>query len=108
MRSGGRVVHGALACFLTITASDAVRADESDTKKACLTSFDRAQQLRAASKLRDTRDALIECSREVCPTLIRKDCDQWMSEVLVSLPSVVFGAQDASGKDLVAVRVTVD
>jgi hypothetical protein len=73
-----------------------------------MTSFDRAQQLRASSRLRDARDALIECSKETCPALIRRDCDQWMSEVTVSLPSVVFGAQDGAGKDLVAVRVSID
>jgi hypothetical protein len=84
------------------------RADNSDDKKTCVASFDRAQRLRAEGKLRDSRDALIECARDTCPALVRRDCTQWMGEVLTSLPSVVIGAQDATGKDLVKVRVSVD
>jgi hypothetical protein len=95
-------------CIVASAGPRSARADESETKRACLVAFDRAQQMRASTKLLGARDALIECSSETCPTLVRRDCSQWMGEVLASLPSVVFGAQDASGTDLVAVRVSVD
>jgi len=100
--------HAGLACLTAGASLRPARADELDQRRACVSAFDRAQQLRASTKLRDARDALIECSKETCPALIRGDCTQWMTEVLASLPSVVFGAQDASGKDLVTVRVKID
>jgi hypothetical protein len=107
-RTFRHVMRGGLIGLLATSATQMAHADGADTKKSCVSSFERAQQLRASTKLRDAREALIECSKETCPNLIRRDCVQWMGEVLASLPSVVFGAEDAEGKDVAAVRVSVD
>jgi hypothetical protein len=81
---------------------------QSDTKKECLAASDRAQQLRIEGKLRGARESLAVCGRNECPALVRQDCVQWMSEVLASLPSVVVGARDAQGHDVVKVKVSID
>lgn len=69
---------------------------------------EKAQQLRLAGKLRDARDQLQICARNECPALVRQDCTQWISEVMAISPSVVVGAKDSRGRDLVDVKVTVD
>jgi hypothetical protein len=107
-RTFRHVMRCGLICLVAASGPQMARADGVDTKKSCVSSFERAQRLRASTRLRDSREALIECSKEACPNLIRRDCTQWMGEVLASLPSVVFGAQDAEGKDVAAVRVSVD
>jgi hypothetical protein len=77
-------------------------------KDECFRAVDDGQKLRTARKLVAARDKFIECARPVCPALIRKDCAEWLSEAQATMPSVVFGATDASGKDILNARVLVD
>jgi hypothetical protein len=79
-----------------------------DEKQACVAASEKAQQLRSAGKLGDARDQLNICGRPECPKLVQQDCTQWMSELLATLPSVVPGAKDRKGRDVVDARVTVD
>src|SRR5262249_27875401 len=43
-----------------------------------------------------------------CPRLLRKDCSAWLTDVEERLPTVVFAARDAAGRDLTEVRVSLD
>ncbi len=79
-----------------------------DEKQACLQASDRGQQFKLDGKLMSAREQLLLCARPECPKLVRDDCAQWMTEVLAALPSVVFGARDAQGHDVMTVRVSVD
>lgn len=87
-------------CFLA--AADAYADDP------CLLAADRASRLRSQNKLVDARSNLAQCSRSECPKSVQKECSQSMAEVLEMLPSVVPGAKDAKGRDLVDVKVLVD
>jgi hypothetical protein len=75
---------------------------------ACATAAEEAQSLRDARKLRDARSKLLVCASEGCPAVVRRFCAQWLAEVTESLPSVVVQARDARGRDVIAVRVTID
>jgi hypothetical protein len=86
----------------------AVLAATPEQKQACASAYDAAQQLRMDRKLKAAREKLAFCARSECPPVVRNDCVQWMNEVIAALPSVVVGARDGEGHDLVAVRVTVD
>lgn len=79
-----------------------------DSKQACLAASEKGQQLRGAGKLVDAREQFNVCGRTECPKLIQQDCTQWMSEVLASLPSVVPGAKDRKGRDIIDARLTID
>ena len=79
-----------------------------DDKQVCVAASEKAQQLKNAGKLTDAREQLTVCSRTECPKLIQQDCTQWMSEVLAAMPSVVPGAKDRKGRDIVDVRVSID
>ncbi len=79
-----------------------------DTKAECLDTSMKAQRLKLDGKLRAARDALLQCSRDACPQLVRQDCDTWLGEVTAGLPTVVVTARDDAGHDLFDVSVTVD
>jgi hypothetical protein len=76
------------------------RGARADSAEACMLAAEKAQNLRNAGKLSDAKGELSLCVRERCPALVRRDCTQWMGEVLAMLPTVVPGARDAKGRDL--------
>jgi hypothetical protein len=79
-----------------------------DDKQQCLTASDQGQSLRDDGKYSRAREAFAACSREACPTLVRRDCTKWLAELEQGWPSVVVSARDDKGADLVAVSVRVD
>ncbi len=78
-----------------------------DEKQDCAASYERAQEFRQASKLRQARVQLIQCAQAACPEFVRVDCGRWLGEVEESMPSVVFVARDAKGNDLTDVVVKI-
>ncbi|MCA9594668.1 MAG: hypothetical protein KC776_15215 [Myxococcales bacterium] len=71
----------------------------------CLSSYDSSQRLRREGKLLDAKQALLTCAQESCPAPVAKECTRWLREVSDSVPTVVFGAQDADGRDVLDVVV---
>src|SRR5579872_5329928 len=79
-----------------------------DDKSDCLASAGRAQTMRDAHQLLEARDQLRACVRTVCPAVIQSDCAAWLADVEKALPTVVVTARNASGADVVDVKVSVD
>jgi hypothetical protein len=96
------VLASALAGVL---APSVARADE---KAACVASYERTQTLRKQNKLRESREQALVCARDKCPKLVRTDCARWLQEVSSNIPSVVFVARDARGRDRSDVKVLLD
>jgi hypothetical protein len=94
-----------LASLAWLLAAPLARADD---KQACIAASEDAQQLRIDGKLRAAQARLLECAKPACPAIVRQDCTQWMTEVVAATPSIVLGARDAQGHDVLAVRVSVD
>jgi len=97
------------AGIVTLSALDVsrVEAQESVAKRECLTQHEQSQVLKQASKLKSAREALLTCSRDVCPSFIRADCVEWLGQLDRSIPSVVPTAK-VNKRDEFNVRVTVD
>ncbi len=93
----------AFGSLLTISAS-ALADDKSD----CLAAAASGQNFRDAHQLVEARDQFRVCARDVCPTVVQKDCLGWLDAVERSLPTVVVSAKDGDGNDLFDVRVLVD
>jgi len=74
----------------------------------CVATFDRAQSLRAQGQLRAARASFVVCASDSCPAPLRKDCAQGLSGIDTDLPTVVLGARDAAGHDVVPTAVYVD
>jgi hypothetical protein len=98
----------ALLALLAVLAIPATAASAADEKQQCLNASDQGQQLRDDGKYRRAREAFTTCSRDVCPAIVRRDCVKWLAEVEQSWPSIVVGAKDDKGSDLVDVNVLVD
>ncbi len=77
-------------------------------KDACFRAVDSGQHLRTARKLIAAKDQFIVCARSVCPGPVKKDCAEWLAELEATLPSVVLGAKDPKGGDVIDVSVSVD
>lgn len=77
-------------------------------KAACVDAASKAQVLRDAHKLVETRTQLRICAHPECPTVVQQDCATWLAEVERGLPSVVLSATDDTGASLVNVKVTID
>jgi hypothetical protein len=102
MTRAGRAVALALSLSMTATPALAQRRDE------CVAAFDRAQALRAQGQLRAARASFVICASDSCPAPLRKDCAQGLSAIDTDLPTVVLGARDAAGHDIVPSAVYVD
>jgi hypothetical protein len=85
----------------------AARAAE-PTKLECIAANDVAQDLRRGGKLLEAREKLALCVSTTCPELVREDCGQRLAEVDAVVPSLVFEALDATGRDVADVAVTMD
>jgi hypothetical protein len=98
------------AVLLAVVAAVAVSTSRAgaDDKQQCLAASDQGQQMRDDGKYRRAREAFAACARDACPALVRRDCVKWLSDLEQASPSVVVGAKDDKGGDLVDVTVLVD
>lgn len=107
-RSKGRTLRsralGALAAAFTILVGVSAYAGD---REACVAAAEQAQELRDANKYRQAREQLLVCSRDVCPTVIKRDCASWLNQLEAVVPTVVFSAKQGT-RDLTDVQVSVD
>ena len=102
-RSFGRVLLSAV-CLWAWTGSAA--ADPS--KAQCISANGNAQSLRRAGKLSEAREQLRMCMDPKCPGLVSADCVKRLDELESAQPTVVFDVKDKAGRDVSAVKLTVD
>jgi len=93
------------AILAVLTLSGVARANDTDT---CIAASEKALPLRKAGKLLDARASLSTCAASSCPDVVRASCRQRLAETAQAIPSIVFSAKDGEGRDLGAVRVTID
>lgn len=84
----------------------AARADV--TRAQCAQSYERAQYLRRETKLAEAREALLQCSQDACPAVVKSDCLPWLAEVERAMPTVVVAVRDETGKDLTDAKFAID
>ena len=106
-----RPLAGAVVILAATEAANfslAQGAERADEKQQCASAAEEAEQLRSDARLLATRERLLRCSRPECPTAVRSDCTQWMTEVVAAIPTVVLGVRDARGQDVLGAHVSVD
>jgi hypothetical protein len=86
--------------------SEVRAADERQLR--CLADSEAAQRLRLSGKLVGARERFVRCAHAECPPVVRQDCEGALAGVDAALPTVIVAARDAEGRDVRAVRVTVD
>jgi hypothetical protein len=75
---------------------------------ACIASSEQAISLRRAGKLGDARKQLAACTTASCPEEVRSDCVRRMGLVNAAIPSLVVGAKDGQGNDILRADVVID
>ncbi len=76
-----------------------------DATQTCISAHVEAQRLEKAAKLREARSALVRCSDPACPSVLVTECTELFAKLDQAVPSLVFVARDASGKDIADARV---
>lgn len=103
-----RVTTGLVGWLIAVVALGASRPSLAADKVACVNAHARAQELRQARRLRDSRQQLLICSQDSCPVLVRADCREWLPQVESRLVTIKLVARDRVGRPVQAVRVFVD
>jgi hypothetical protein len=104
MRRIGIASCGLFAAF----ALCAPRSAHADAIAACVSAATSGQKLQRSGQLLAARAAFLACDKGECPGEVRAVCDRLLGTVESSLPTVIFGAKDSKGGDLIAVHVRVD
>ena len=102
----GLIWHARVA--LVASAQFAATPALAEPVDACISAFESAQVERDQGRLTRSRELLLRCSREPCPTVIRQDCREWLFELEPRVPTAVLRARLGDGTDLSDVRVFVD
>ena len=76
-----------------------------DSTQQCIAAHVEAQRLEKTAKLRDARAALVRCSDPGCPAVLVEECTELFAKLDKAVPSLVFVARDARGKDIADARV---
>ena len=77
-------------------------------REECVDAHSRAQDLRERGQLAQSRRMFLTCAQSSCPSVVQQDCARFSEELGQLVPSVTFGARDASAADLPATTVYVD
>jgi len=87
-------------------ARDAGAADKATA--ACIQSAENGETARKEGQLLHARELFAQCAVRECPAMLRRDCAAWIEDADRQIPSIVVGAHDAQGRDVVDARVSVD
>jgi hypothetical protein len=94
------------AASIVVLCGPARAADP--TTADCLAASDASLKSGNEHKLRLERSQLLVCAAPSCPADIRKECIRRVDEINSAIPTIIFEAKYGSGKDLSAVKVTMD
>jgi hypothetical protein len=81
---------------------------EPKSSNACEVAYERAQVARVEGDLLSATDNLVSCAGVSCSDAMQIDCNRWLEEVRVSVPTVVFRAVDQRGADIPSATVAID
>jgi hypothetical protein len=73
----------------------------------CLGAHLQGQELRASSKLLESREQFRQCARPVCPSAIARDCAEWLGQYERRIPSISVRVT-ADGAGRTDARVSLD
>jgi len=98
-----------IACALCVCfAWTSVGRADDESKRTCAAAFADAQRLMRTGSLIEAKKKLVLCGGPQCPAVMNPDCQQWLSSVETSMPTVVFQVSSASGLPLKDVLLSVD
>jgi hypothetical protein len=104
-----RTQAAVLAAVFSALASAAAPARAADPGIGeCLSAAESSLKLRSDHKLRAARAQLLVCTSQSCPLEVRQECVKRIDEVNAASPTIVLAVKTPAGRDIAAVKVTVD
>jgi hypothetical protein len=107
MRSTAPFAFAAAVFLAALTFDETASAQSPEVNVDCAAAFNDAGALREKHSLKDARARYQLCSLPSCPSFVSL-CVSLAEEVAASIPSIVLQAQDAQGRSVTAVTVTMD
>jgi hypothetical protein len=101
-------LFGAAVLFCSTPGSGQSPRTSNATRRACANSYEKAQELRQASKLREAKEALQSCVKNSCGDFVQRECTKWLVQIDAEMPSMVLLAKDEAGLPILDVQVTMD
>lgn len=88
------------ALLLAVPLLTATEARAESPAAQCVAQSDEGQFLRDNGKMLGAREALAACAKARCPSLVRKACAEWLTDVEARLPTVVASTEDSRGSPI--------
>jgi hypothetical protein len=98
----------AIVALVGSTAGTTDAAPSASGTKACIAAHEEAQSLRGQKKLHAAHEKFVACARQECPSAVRKECAEQLSQLDKDAPTVALEARDDDGNDTTAVTVSLD
>src|SRR5207237_6489706 len=76
-----RLSAGAWAVLVFFTVFGTPMTARAFDKTSCVDSHASAQKSMKAGRLRESKDHLLICADSSCPSLVRQDCEKWLSNL---------------------------
>jgi hypothetical protein len=77
-------------------------------KHLCASAFTESQRLMRKGNLLEAKKKLVLCGGAECPEAMHADCQQWLTSVEASIPTVVFQVSSTSGPQPEEVQLSLD
>lgn len=90
-----------------LAGAASAQTSASSDQDSCVSGHEKAQELRLAGRLIESKRALLTCAEEQCPSIVRADCVRWLEDIESAIPTIVIVAVADSG-DEIDVSVTID
>jgi hypothetical protein len=74
----------------------------------CIQTAEKGQAARQSGDLLGARTLFAQCAAVQCPAVVRRDCGAWLEDAAGQTPSVVLGARDAQGRDVLDAIASID
>jgi hypothetical protein len=104
-----RSILGCSIAAAMFVAPRALAGPSTDERaEQCITDAANAQRMRDAGHLTAARARFVACAADTCPSLVKRDCVQWLADVDARLPAIVVSARAKDGRDLVGTTVVLD
>jgi hypothetical protein len=91
-----------------VAAALVPRESAAGSREECVDAHGRGQDLRDRGQLARARQTFLSCAQSSCPAVVQQDCARFSEELAQLVPTVTFGARDASASDLPTTSVYVD
>jgi hypothetical protein len=106
---GWRSISWALSIGVAVAVTGVpIPARATPSKQECVDDNAAAQELRRQGHFADASDHLQRCAVPSCPDIVRDDCTRRLDDLKLAQPSLVFEVRSPDGKDIIAVRVSLD